>query len=69
MSAAGRLLSDAAVCELAVASDKAPITNRKHLEKTLKPLGSASALKLEHSPEWISAIITQAVALPNQNGQ
>ena len=60
--APGRLLSDAAICELAVASDKAPITNRKHLEKILKPLG-LRARWLEHSPEWISAI-TQAVALP-----
>jgi ribonuclease D len=60
--APGRLLSDAAVTELAVASDKAPITNRKHLEKILKPLG-LRARWLEHSTEWISAIAT-AVALP-----
>jgi ribonuclease D len=60
--APGRLLSDAAVTELAVASDKAPMTNRKHLEKILKPIG-LRARWLEHSAEWIAAIAT-AVALP-----
>ncbi|MEY3972929.1 MAG: hypothetical protein RJA71_241 [Actinomycetota bacterium] len=58
----GRLLSDAAITELAIASDKGPITNRKHLEKILKPLG-LRARWLENAATWISAI-TQAIAMP-----
>ena len=55
--APGRLLSDTALTELAVASDKGPITNRKHLEKILKPLG-LRARWLDHAAEWIQAITT-----------
>ncbi len=58
----GRLLSDAAITELAIASDKGPITNRKHLEKILKPLG-LRARWLENAATWISAI-TEAIAMP-----
>lgn len=58
----GRLLSDLAITELALASDKGPITNRKHLEKILKPLG-LRARWLENAPTWISCI-TDAIALP-----
>ena len=57
-----RLLSDAAICELALASDKAPITNRKHLEKILKPLG-LRARWLDNAASWISAI-SDAIAMP-----
>ena len=58
----GRLLSDAAITEIALASDKAPITNRKHLEKILRPLG-LRARWLENAATWISCI-TDAVAMP-----
>lgn len=57
-----RLLSDAAICEIALASDKAPITNRKHLEKILKPLG-LRARWLDNAASWISAI-SVAIAMP-----
>jgi len=58
----GRLLSDAAITELALASDKEPITNRKHLEKILRPLG-LRARWLENAATWISCI-TDAIAMP-----
>jgi len=57
-----RLLSDAAITELALASDKDPITNRKHLEKILRPLG-LRARWLENAATWISCI-ADAIALP-----
>ncbi len=56
-----RLLSDAAITELALASDKDPITNRKHLEKILRPLG-LRARWLENAATWISCI-TDAIAM------
>ncbi len=56
-----RLLSDAAITEIALAAEKSPITNRKHLEKILKPLG-LRARWLENAPLWINAIAT-AIAL------
>ena len=58
----GRLLSDAAITEIALASDKSPITNRKHLEKILRPLG-LRARWLENAATWISCI-TEAIAAP-----
>jgi len=57
-----RLLSDAAITEIALASDKGPITNRKHLEKILRPLG-LRARWLENAATWISCI-TDAIAMP-----
>jgi ribonuclease D len=57
-----RLLSDLAITELALASDKGPITNRKHLEKILRPLG-LRARWLENAATWISCI-TDAIAMP-----
>ena len=57
-----RLLSDAAISEIALASDKGPITNRKHLEKILRPLG-LRARWLENAATWISCI-TDAIAMP-----
>ena len=53
----GRLLSDAAITELALNAEKSPITNRKHLEKILRPLG-LRARWLENAPLWISQITT-----------
>jgi len=58
----GRLLSDAAISEIALASDKGPITNRKHLEKILRPLG-LRARWLENAATWISCI-TDAISMP-----
>lgn len=57
-----RLLSDLAITEIALASDKGPITNRKHLEKILRPLG-LRARWLENAATWISCI-TDAIAMP-----
>ena len=57
-----RLLSDAAITEIALASDKGPITNRKHLEKILRPLG-LRARWLENAATWISCI-TDAISMP-----
>ena len=57
-----RLLSDLAITELALASDKGPITNRKHLEKILRPLG-LRARWLENAETWISCI-SDAIAMP-----
>jgi ribonuclease D len=58
----GRLLSDTAITEIASVSDKDPITNRKHLEKILRPLG-LRARWLENAPTWIRCI-NDAIALP-----
>ena len=57
-----RLLSDLAITELALASDKGPITNRKHLEKILRPLGMR-ARWLENAATWISCI-SDAISMP-----
>ena len=57
-----RLLSDAAITEIALASDKGPITNRKHLEKILRPIG-LRARWLENAATWISCI-TDAISMP-----
>ena len=56
-----RLLSDLAITEIALASDKSPITNRKHLEKILRPIG-LRARWLENAATWISCI-TDAIAM------
>ena len=57
-----RLLSDAAITELAQNAEKSPITNRKHLEKILRPLG-LRARWLENASTWITSIAT-ALELP-----
>jgi ribonuclease D len=59
-----RLLSDAAITEIALSAEKSPITNRKHLEKILRPLG-LRARWLENAPMWISGIAT-ALALTEE---
>jgi ribonuclease D len=59
-----RLLSDAAISEIALASTTAPITNRKHLEKILRPIG-LRARWFENSATWIS-VITDALSLPDE---
>ena len=57
----GRLLSDGAIVELALASDKATLTKRKELEKVLRPIG-LRARWFENTDLWISAIAS-ALAL------
>jgi ribonuclease D len=59
-----RLLSDAAISEISLASTTTPITNRKHLEKILRPIG-LRARWLDNSATWISAI-TDALSLPDE---
>ncbi len=51
----GRLLSDAAITALALASESAPLTTKKQLEKVLRPIG-LRARWMESAPTWISAI-------------
>jgi len=60
--AQGRLLSDAAIVEIANKAVEKPIANKKALEKVLRPLG-LRARWMENSATWISAI-TDALALP-----
>jgi ribonuclease D len=60
--AQGRLLSDAAIVEIASKAVEKPISNKKALEKVLRPLG-LRARWMENSATWISAI-TDALALP-----
>ena len=59
--AQGRLLSDAAIVEIATKALDKPITNKKSLEKVLRPLG-LRARWMENSATWISAI-TVALAM------
>ena len=59
--AQGRLLSDAAIVEIATKAIDKPITNKKSLEKVLRPLG-LRARWMENSATWISAI-TDALAM------
>jgi len=57
----GRLLTDAAISEIALASEATPLLNRKQLEKVLRPIG-LRARWFENSELWISAI-SRALAL------
>ena len=57
----GRLLTDAAISEISLASETSPLLNRKHLEKVLRPIG-LRARWFENSELWISAI-ARALAL------
>ncbi len=58
----GRLLTDAAISEIALAAEGTPLLNRKQLEKVLRPLG-LRARWFENSELWISSIAA-ALALP-----
>ena len=51
----GRLLSDGAITALALASESAPLTTKKQLEKVLRPIG-LRARWMESAPTWIAAI-------------
>ena len=57
----GRLLTDAAISEIALAAEATPLLNRKQLEKVLRPLG-LRARWFENSELWISSI-SAALAL------
>ena len=59
--AQGRLLSDAAIVEIAMKATEKPIKSKKDLEKVLRPLG-LRARWLENTATWVSAI-TDALAL------
>jgi ribonuclease D len=60
--AQGRLLSDAAIVEIATKAVEKPIKSKKDLEKILRPIG-LRARWFENTATWISAI-TDALALP-----
>jgi ribonuclease D len=60
----GRLLTDAAISEIALASESTPMLNRKHLEKVLRPIG-LRARWFENSELWISSIAS-ALALTEE---
>jgi ribonuclease D len=59
--AQGRLLSDAAIVEIATKATEKPIKTKKDLEKILRPLG-LRARWLENTATWISAV-TDALSL------
>lgn len=59
--AQGRLLSDAAIVEIATKATEKPVKTKKDLEKILRPLG-LRARWLENAATWISAI-TDALSL------
>ena len=60
--AQGRLLSDAAIVEIATKAVEKPIKTKKDLEKVLRPIG-LRARWFENTATWINAI-TDALALP-----
>ena len=57
----GRILTDAAISTIALASDTAPLLTKKDLEKVLRPIG-LRARWFENTPRWLKAI-AQALAL------
>ena len=60
----GRLLSDAAIVELAMVAHAKPIKTKKDLERAIRPLG-LRARWMENSATWISTI-TDAISLPEE---
>jgi ribonuclease D len=58
----GRVLSDAAISTIALASESSPLTNKRELEKVLRPIG-LRARWFENTPRWIKAV-ESALALP-----
>lgn len=51
----GRVLSDLAISTIALASDSAPLTSKRELEKVLLPIG-LRARWFENTPRWLKAI-------------
>jgi ribonuclease D len=60
--AQGRLLSDAAIIEIATKAVEKPIKTKKDLEKVMRPIG-LRARWFENTATWINAV-TDALALP-----
>jgi ribonuclease D len=60
----GRLLSDLAISTLAIASQVHPLSNKKQLEKALRPIG-IRARWMEYCEIWITAI-DGALAIPSE---
>ena len=60
----GRLLTDAAIVELAMVAHAKPIKTKKDLERAIRPLG-LRARWMENSATWISTI-TDAISLPEE---
>ena len=60
--AQGRLLSDAAIVEIATKAVEKPVKSKKDLEKILRPIG-LRARWFENTATWISTV-TDALALP-----
>jgi ribonuclease D len=60
-----RLLSDAAIVELAMVAHAKPIKTKKDLERAIRPLG-LRARWMENAATWISTI-TDAISLPEEN--
>ncbi|CAB4876399.1 unannotated protein [freshwater metagenome] len=58
----GRLLSDTAIVEIALAAGSKPLATKKDLERILRPIG-LRARWFENTATWISTV-TDAIALP-----
>ena len=58
----GRVLSDAAISTIALASGTTPLATKRDLEKVLRPIG-LRARWFENTPRWLKAI-EAALALP-----
>lgn len=58
----GRVLSDAAISTIALASGTTPLSTKRDLEKVLRPIG-LRARWFENTPRWLKAI-EAALALP-----
>lgn len=58
----GRVLSDAAISTIALASGTTPLSTKRDLEKVLRPIG-LRARWFENTPRWLKAI-DAALALP-----
>jgi len=58
----GRVLSDAAISTIALASGTTPLATKRDLEKVLRPIG-LRARWFENTPRWLKAI-DAALALP-----
>jgi ribonuclease D len=51
----GRVISDLAISTIALASATAPLTNKRELEKVLRPIG-LRARCFENTPRWLKAV-------------
>lgn len=60
----GRVLSDAAISTIALAAGVTPMTNKRELEKVLRPIG-LRARWFENTPRWLKAV-DSALALSEE---